>query len=124
MTDKPEYGKVYSLFGDGTKDAPCVANGNTWAESEVKEPDVEILEALYQRFPNESDLTLDIMRQVIRRLKLTDPQVLNDVYCTVIHWTGYHPEGHGWGSSDTNIVCDAVDKMLVRGINTPPPLAT
>ena len=33
--DKPEQGKVYSLFGG--KDEPCIAKGNTWAESEVKE---------------------------------------------------------------------------------------
>ena len=33
--DKPEQGKVYSLFGG--KGEPCIAKGNTWAESEVKE---------------------------------------------------------------------------------------
>ena len=33
--DEPESGKVYALTGiKGTK---CIANGNTWAESEVKE---------------------------------------------------------------------------------------
>ena len=37
--DKPEQGKVYSLTGDGTKGAPCIANGNSWAESEVKNPE-------------------------------------------------------------------------------------
>ena len=35
MVDKPVPGKVYSLTGKkGTK---CIANGNTWAESEYKE---------------------------------------------------------------------------------------
>jgi hypothetical protein len=33
--DKPEQGKIYSLFGG--KGEPCIAKGNTWAESEVKE---------------------------------------------------------------------------------------
>ncbi len=33
--DKPERGKVYSLFGG--KGEPCIAKGNSWAESEVKE---------------------------------------------------------------------------------------
>ena len=33
--DKPEQGKIYSLFGG--KNEPCIAKGNTWAESEVKE---------------------------------------------------------------------------------------
>ena len=32
--DKPEYGKQYALTG-GTG-AKCIANGNTWAESEIK----------------------------------------------------------------------------------------
>tara|TARA_B100000035_G_scaffold174305_1_gene148709 strand:+ start:1040 stop:1204 length:165 start_codon:yes stop_codon:yes gene_type:complete len=33
--DKPEAGKVYALTG-GPGDS-CIANGNTWAESLVKE---------------------------------------------------------------------------------------
>jgi len=33
--DKPEEGKVYALTGGpGTR---CIANGNTWKESEVKD---------------------------------------------------------------------------------------
>ena len=33
--DKPEAGKTYALTGArGTK---CIANGNSWSESEVKE---------------------------------------------------------------------------------------
>tara|TARA_R110000744_G_scaffold86062_1_gene168262 strand:- start:155 stop:283 length:129 start_codon:yes stop_codon:yes gene_type:complete len=35
--DKPEQGKIYSLFGG--EGEPCIAAGNTWAESEVKEDD-------------------------------------------------------------------------------------
>jgi len=35
--DKPEQGKTYALFTDGT--TPSIANGNTWAESEVEEDD-------------------------------------------------------------------------------------
>ena len=34
--DKPKAGKVYALTG--ARDARCIANGNTWAESEVKDP--------------------------------------------------------------------------------------
>ena len=33
--DKPEPGKIYSLTG--APGVPCIANGNTWAESEYKE---------------------------------------------------------------------------------------
>jgi hypothetical protein len=32
--DKPEQGKQYRLIGG--KDTPSIANGNSWAESEVK----------------------------------------------------------------------------------------
>jgi hypothetical protein len=33
--DKPEDGKVYSLTG--AKGTACIANGNTWKESEVND---------------------------------------------------------------------------------------
>ena len=33
--DKPEAGKIYSLTG--APGVACIANGNTWAESEYKE---------------------------------------------------------------------------------------
>ena len=35
VEDKPEQGKVYALFG--AKGEACIAKGNTWAESEVKD---------------------------------------------------------------------------------------
>ena len=35
VEDKPEQGKIYALFGG--EGEPCIAKGNTWAESEVKE---------------------------------------------------------------------------------------
>ncbi len=35
LIDKPEEGKVYALTG-GTG-SRCIANGNTWKESEVKD---------------------------------------------------------------------------------------
>ena len=34
--DKPEAGKVYALTG--ARGSRCIANGNTWAESEVPAP--------------------------------------------------------------------------------------
>ena len=36
LQDKPEEGKVYALTGG--PGARCIANGNTWAESEVIDP--------------------------------------------------------------------------------------
>ncbi len=36
LQDKPEAGKTYALTGGlGSR---CIANGNTWAESEVTDP--------------------------------------------------------------------------------------
>ena len=37
--DKPEQGKVYALMTDG--DTPSIANGNSWAESEVTTEDMD-----------------------------------------------------------------------------------
>ena len=34
--NKPEGGKVYALTG--SRGSRCIANGNTWAESEVTDP--------------------------------------------------------------------------------------
>ena len=34
--DKPEAGKTYALTG--ARGSRCIANGNSWAESEVKDP--------------------------------------------------------------------------------------
>jgi hypothetical protein len=35
---RPEYGKVYALT---SADRPCIAHGNTWVESEVKQADIK-----------------------------------------------------------------------------------
>ena len=43
IEDKPEAGKVYALTG--ARDARCIANGNTWAESEVQDPEAQELHA-------------------------------------------------------------------------------
>ena len=40
--DKPVAGKVYALTG--TSSSRCIANGNTWAESEVKDPAAQELD--------------------------------------------------------------------------------
>ena len=34
--DRPKAGKTYALTG--ARGSRCIANGNTWAESEVKDP--------------------------------------------------------------------------------------
>tara|TARA_R100000231_G_scaffold119326_3_gene89435 strand:- start:414 stop:599 length:186 start_codon:yes stop_codon:yes gene_type:complete len=36
IEDKPKAGKIYALTG--TSSSRCIANGNTWSESEVKDP--------------------------------------------------------------------------------------
>ena len=41
--DKPKAGKIYALTG--TSSARCIANGNTWEESEVRDPAAQELDA-------------------------------------------------------------------------------
>ena len=45
--DKPEAGKVYALTGGpGSR---CIANGNTWAESEVDQQELQVNSSLDKR---------------------------------------------------------------------------
>ena len=45
--DKPEDGKVYALTGGpGSR---CIANGNTWAESEVDQQELLVKSSLDKR---------------------------------------------------------------------------
>ena len=41
IEDKPQAGKIYALTG--TSSSRCIANGNTWSESEVKDPEAQEL---------------------------------------------------------------------------------
>ena len=43
IEDKPQPGKVYALTG--APKSRCIANGNTWSESEVKDPEAQELAA-------------------------------------------------------------------------------
>lgn len=63
----------------------------------------------------ETDLTIGIMHQVARRLRLSDPSLFDDLYETVIFYTGDWPPDQGWGSSDTTAVCQQlVERLLVK----------
>ena len=55
--DKPESGKIYSLTGG--HGVPCIANGNTWAESEYK-TDEQIAKAVDLDVSDFSDDGADI----------------------------------------------------------------
>ena len=45
--DKPEDGKVYALTGGpGSR---CIANGNTWAESEVEQQELQVKSSLLEK---------------------------------------------------------------------------
>ena len=45
--DKPEAGKVYALTGGpGSR---CLANGNTWAESEVDQQELQVKSSLLEK---------------------------------------------------------------------------
>ena len=72
----------------------------------------KIYQELSNRFRNESDLTLSMMRRVILQLDIQDPAALDIIYETVIYYTGDWPESQGWGSSDTAYLIRSVKERL------------
>ena len=72
----------------------------------------KIHKELSNRFRNESDLTLSMMRRVILQLDIQDPAALDIIYETVIYYTGDWPESEGWGSSDTAYLIRSVKERL------------
>ena len=72
----------------------------------------KIYQELSNRFRNESDLTLSMMRRAILQLDIHDPEALDIIYETVIYYTGDWPESHGWGSSDTAYLIRSVKERL------------
>ena len=74
----------------------------------------EKLNRLFNRLygQSETDLTLCVMRRVIARLNIIDPEKLADVYEAVIFHTGDWPADQGWSGSDTNAVVEHVRRNL------------
>lgn len=73
----------------------------------------DINTVLEQRFANESDLTLSMMKRAISNLNITDPAALDVLYEDVIFFTGDWPETEGWGSSDTSALIRSVKETLI-----------
>lgn len=73
----------------------------------------DINTVLEQRFANESDLTLSMMKRAISNLNITDPAALDVLYEDVIFFTGDWPETEGWGSSDTSALIQSVKETLI-----------
>lgn len=73
----------------------------------------DINTVLEQRFANESDLTLSMMKRAISNLNITDPAALDVLYEDVIFFTGDWPETEGWGSSDTSALIRSVKATLI-----------
>lgn len=73
----------------------------------------DINTVLEQRFANESDLTLSMMKRAISNLNITDPAALDVLYEDVIFFTGDWPETEGWGSSDTSALISSVKATLI-----------
>lgn len=73
----------------------------------------EIYQDLSNRFRNESDLTLSMMRRAISDLDIHDPAALDIIYESVIFYTGDWPEHEGWGSSDSSICVNSVERSLI-----------
>jgi len=73
----------------------------------------EIYQDLSNRFRNESDLTLSMMRRAISDLDISNPAALDSIYESVIFYTGDWPEHEGWGSSDSRICVNSVKAKLI-----------
>jgi len=73
----------------------------------------EIYQELSNRFRNESDLTLSMMRRAISDLDISNPAALEIIYESVIFYTGDWPEHEGWGSSDSRICVNSVERSLI-----------
>ena len=73
----------------------------------------KIHQELSNRFGNESDLTLSMMKRAISDLDISNPSALDVMYEDVIFFTGDWPESEGWGSSDTSALIQSVKETLI-----------
>jgi len=67
---------------------------------------------IYRLADSETELTIGVMLQVAHRLRLSDPSIINELYETVIFYTGDWPEDQGWGSSDTTAVAQSLARRI------------
>lgn len=75
--DKPEEGKVYALTG-GPK-AACIANGNTWADSEVKPKYDQITKAEWAKKPKAYKSIIDGQKYILALDPKTGGTILKPV---------------------------------------------
>jgi len=73
----------------------------------------EIHQVLADRFGNEDDLTISMMRRAISDLGIENPEALDVIYESVMFYTGDWPESEGWGSSDSAICVRSVKESLI-----------
>jgi len=73
----------------------------------------KIHQELSNRFRNESDLTVSMMKRAISDLDISDPAALDVMYEDVMFFTGDWPESEGWGSSDTSALIRSVKETLI-----------
>ena len=73
----------------------------------------KIHQELSDRFRNESDLTLSMMKRAISDLDISNPAALDVMYEDVMFFTGDWPESEGWGSSDTAALIQSVKATLI-----------
>ncbi len=73
----------------------------------------KIHQELSNRFRNESDLTVSMMKRAISDLDVSDPAALDVMYEDVMFFTGDWPESEGWGSSDTSALIRSVKETLI-----------
>lgn len=123
-------GEFYPIV-DGDEQAAydkAIADGFKLAEARQNELDESmaatrarerVRDAIETHYPNESDMTLSLMRRTTGDLlpdeSMSDldlQDLIGQVYDAVIFTTGDYPEGHGFGSSDFNIVKERVQRNI------------
>jgi hypothetical protein len=65
---------------------------------------------------SESDLTISVMRRIATQMGLTNPELVNDLYESVIFYTGSHDPDHGFGSSDFTAVYRSFEQSYLKGL--------
>jgi len=75
--NKPEEGKVYALTG--APKAACIANGNTWAESEVKPKYDQITKSEWAKKPKAYKLIKDRQKYILAYCPKTGGTILKPI---------------------------------------------
>jgi len=76
----------------------------------------QLLDKINAMSVTESDLTVSIMRRIANKMKLTNPDLVDDLYERVHFFTGDYDPNHGFGSSDFWVVYRAFEQSYLKSL--------